>query len=99
MKELPPSELKNLGGALGLSYATLEKMTGFPEEMVAAWLRRKDYVLKRSGEPTWNTLASKLEEIGQTGAAEDIKTGKWHTNGQKQIPLENSSAGTYIQSS
>ena len=90
LKDLPPLELRNLGGALGLSYATLTKMTdhNLQHEMIAAWLRRQDYVLKRSGEPTLNSLASKLEEIGQTGLALDIKSGKWCEDPHKQIQSE-----------
>ena len=97
LKDLPPSELRNLGGALGLSYATLTKMADhdLPNKMVAAWLRREDYVLKRSGKPTWNTLANKLEEIGQTGLAEDIKSGKWCTDFREQIQSESSSVVTF----
>ena len=97
LKDLPPLELRNLGGALGLSYATLTKMTDrdLPNEMVAAWLRREDYVLKRSGEPTRNTLASKLEEIGQTGLAEDIKSRKRCTYFREQIQSENPSTVTF----
>lgn len=92
LKDLPPSELRNLGGALGLSYMTLAKMIDqdLPNKMVAAWLRRQDYVKKRSGEPTWSTLASKLEEIGQTGLAEDVKSRKWCRDFREQIQSESS---------
>ena len=67
-----PSVQRRLGGALGLLYPTLRKMTSFPDQMVAAWLNRQDEVLERTGEPTWSTLANALREIGQTGVAEDI---------------------------
>jgi hypothetical protein len=48
-------------------------MTSFPDEMVAAWLNRRDEVLQRSGEPAWSTLEDALRKIGQTGLAEDVK--------------------------
>ena len=68
-----PNTHKKLGGALGLLYPTLQKMTSFPDEVVAAWLNRQDNVLQHSGEPTWSTLEEALRKIGQTGLAEDIQ--------------------------
>ena len=68
-----PNVHKSLGGALGLLYPTLQKMTTFPDDVVAAWLNRQDEVLQHSGEPTWSTLEDALRKIGQTGLAEDVK--------------------------
>ena len=68
-----PNIHRRLGGALGLLYPTLQKMTSFPDEMVAAWLNRQDNVLQHSGEPTWSTLENALRKIGQTGLAENVK--------------------------
>ena len=62
-----------LGGALGLAYDILDKMKALPEEMVAAWLRREDFVMSMSGEPTWRTLVEALRKVGQEGTARDIE--------------------------
>lgn len=87
LKEVPSLDIKNLGGVLGLSYTKLEKMNEPLREMVAAWLRKEDYVAERSGEPSWKTLVCKLKQIGQNGVAESI-SAKWITS-------TNSSTGTY----
>lgn len=73
LKHLCPADLVELGGALGLSYTKcirFEKVGNF----VSSWLKREDNVLHQSGEPTWSKLAGALEEIGQTGIAQDIKS-------------------------
>ena len=61
-----------MGGALGLTYDILEKMKALPDDMVAAWLRREDYVITSSGEPTWRTLVKALRRVGQEGIAREI---------------------------
>ena len=61
-----------VGGALGLAYDKLRRMTKFPDEMVAAWLRREDIVMNVSGRPTWRTLVEALRRVGQEGIARDI---------------------------
>ena len=76
LKNLSSADIQRLGEALGLLYPTLQKMSSFPDEMVAAWLNRQDNVLSCSGEPTWSTLEDALRKIGQTGLAEDVKTEK-----------------------
>jgi hypothetical protein len=48
-------------------------MKSLPEDMVAAWLRREDYVLNVSGEPTWRSLVQALKMVGQGGIAKDIE--------------------------
>ena len=48
---------------------------------MAAWLRRQDDVLKRTGEPTWLTLIHALKDIGQNGVAEDILKEKIQHHG------------------
>ena len=98
LKDLTSSQLRTLGCALGLSYSRLERMTqsDLPNEMIAAWLRREDDVPERSGQPTWNTLACKLKDIGQTGKSDDI-TQKWR---QEHVSSANSSVqGTCMQTS
>ena len=62
-----------MGGALGLSYSKLRKMTKYADDMVAAWLRREDFVRSMSGEPTWRTLVEALRKVGQEGIASDIE--------------------------
>ena len=59
-----------MGGALGLTYDILEKMKILPDEMVAGWLRREDYV---SEDPTWRALITALRRVGQAGVAETIE--------------------------
>ena len=75
--DMDNEQLINLGGALGLRYTTLGRMKTLPNEMVAAWLRREEGVLKRSGEPTYERLAEALEEMDQTGLAKDIREQKY----------------------
>ena len=58
-----------MGGALGLAYDIIEKMKELPEDMVAAWLRKEDYVRE---EPTWNSLVKALKSVGQAGIAQKI---------------------------
>ena len=58
-----------MGGALGASYSKLHKMTKYPDDMVAAWLRREDFVMSMSGEPTWRTLVEALKKVGQERTA------------------------------
>ena len=65
-----------MGGALGLAYDVLEKMRSYPDDMVAAWLRKEDYVIRMSGEPTWRTLVDALRKVGQEGTARDIETAE-----------------------
>ena len=81
LKTLSDRELRDLGGALGLAYPNLLKMTQLPHEMVAAWLNRQDDVLTRGGEPTWKGLAEALKKVGQTGVAEDIRRTKCQDSG------------------
>lgn len=88
LKELPSLDIKNLGCALGLSYTKLEKMKDPLNDTIAAWLRKEDYVLKRSGKPSWKTLVCKLKEIGQNGIAEMI-------NAKELVSSANSSTGTH----
>jgi hypothetical protein len=71
-------------------YPTLQKMTSFPDEVVAAWLNRQDEVLQHSGEPTWSTLEDALRKIGQTGLAEDVKL-KGKSKGMRYITSHASS--------
>jgi hypothetical protein len=62
LENLDPDKLRDLGGALGLRYPKLRRMTNILDEMTAAWLNKEDNVLGKSGEPTWNGLAEALEK-------------------------------------
>ena len=73
LQDLNDQQLRNVGGALGLSYSIMGKMSTLPEDMVAAWLRREDFVMSMSGEPTWKTLVEALKKVGQGGIAGDIE--------------------------
>ena len=73
LQDLDNDHIIDVGGALGLSFSKLRKMTKYPDDMVAAWLRREDYVMNSSGEPTWRTLMEALRKVGQEGIARDIE--------------------------
>lgn len=47
---------------------------------MAAWLRREDNVLERSCEPTWVSLANRLQKIGQRGVAKNIEDDLLQSN-------------------
>ena len=59
---LDEDQILSVGGALGLAYNVLKKMKSLPGDMVAAWLRKEDFV---SEEPTWRTLIEALKRVGQ----------------------------------
>ena len=65
----------DLGGALGLYYPHLRKMSPLLKEMVAAWLNREDNVLSASGDPSWASLIKALQDINQAGIAKKIAEG------------------------
>ena len=73
LQELNEHQIRRVGGALGVVYDVLEKMNVYPDDMVAAWLRREDYVLSMSGEPTWKSLVQALRKVGQGGVAKKIE--------------------------
>ena len=79
LQKLDKQHIRNVGGALGLSYSSMEKMSSYPNEMVAAWLRREDFVMSMSGEPTWRTLIQALRKVGQEGTARDIEKAEFET--------------------
>lgn len=75
LRDLGSDELMDLGGALGLRYPNLKRMTPLISEMVAAWLKREDNVIAVSGPPSWANLTQALRDIGQNGIANTIETG------------------------
>ena len=75
LKDLDKNNLISLGGALGLFYPKLKEMEPLREDMVAAWLKKEDFVSEKSGEPSWESLTTALEKISQTGLADHITQG------------------------
>ena len=71
--QLSNEDLIELGGALGLYYTHLRKMSPVLDEMVKAWLNREDGV---DGEPSWASLIKALRDIHKAGTATDIEKGK-----------------------
>ena len=88
LKNLDSDKLRDLGGALGLLYPNLKRMTNTLDDMTAAWLNKEDNVLHRSGKPTWSRLVEALENIGQVGIAEDIKNEKCSNETEQEIPTK-----------
>lgn len=73
LKHLDLPDLVQLGGALGISHNKCKRFSNVGD-FVSSWLKREDKVLDQSGEPTWSKLADALEEIGQKGIAQDIRS-------------------------
>ena len=73
LKLLDDNLIRSVGGALGLAFNVLQKMKSLPEDMVAAWLRKEEYV---SEDPTWRTLIKALRRVGQTGIADTIENDR-----------------------
>jgi len=74
------TDVYNLGLVLGLSQhkvKTKKDSDTFLDDVITAWLRREDQVIKR-GEPSWTVLVSALKHrrIGQTGIACNIAKDK-----------------------
>lgn len=76
LESLSEEIVVQLGGVLGLSYNKFQKMKTYPDDMVAAWLRREDGVLTKSGEPSWRMLVKALRTIHQEGIARNIEKGE-----------------------
>ena len=75
IQELDNEEITRLGTALGLNYAKLCRKSSNPNyymEFIEAWRRQEDNVNKTSGEPSWESLAWGLGEIGQNGIKKRI---------------------------
>ena len=69
LENLDKKGVIKLGTALGLSFIKLMKMEMFPDEMVASWLRGDDDVNKKSGPPSWESLATALDKTRHTDIA------------------------------
>ena len=66
-------QIRTLGGAFGLEFPKVSRMTTPLVEVIAAWLRGEDNV---SEPPTWKSLVKALREIGQNGIADKIEKEK-----------------------
>ena len=73
LHQIGNTEICRLGAALGLDWSSLKKMKDLPEDMVHAWLLRKDDVIKKSGNPTWSSLVVALRKVGHNGIAQTIE--------------------------
>ena len=79
-KQFTSTHWKELGLQLGLYMPTLDeiddKCRGNPrkclQECLAAWLRKEDKVTSKGG-PTWTSLATALDKIGEHKVASDIR--------------------------
>ena len=76
LRDLGRDELIDLGVELGLRYPNIQLMTSLKNEMVTAWLKSEDNVVRISGPPSWASLAGALRNINQNGIANTIDTGK-----------------------
>ena len=75
LRDLGNEQLLEVGGALGLRYARMKRMTSLMSEMVAAWLNGEDDVLTISGPPSWASLIKALHDVGLNGVALAINAG------------------------
>ena len=48
-------------------------ITDLTGEMVVAWLKQEDNVIKISGKPSWSSLMKSLEEHGHNGIIAKMK--------------------------
>ena len=71
LEDLDSEEVIRLGVSLGLSFSKLKRMTMFPEDAIAAWLRGDDDVRKTS----WASLAQALSDKKHTNIAGRIREG------------------------
>ena len=65
----------DVGKALGVHHLTLKKMMSsptFPDDVIAAWIRKQDQVKS----VTWKSLVSALRSVGQNGIADKIEQEK-----------------------
>ena len=76
LEDLNNDEVMKLGTALGLDFNKLKRMTSLPYDMVEAWLRGDYDVIKTSGPPSWESLATALNKTGHTKIAITIRRGK-----------------------
>ncbi len=77
LEDLSIGDKINIGAGLGLTYETLRKKSTekFHEEMVKAWLLKKDSVAT-VGIPTWKSLIAVLQEKNFTHVINRIHKGQ-----------------------
>ncbi len=75
--DLGNEELMALGGALGLYYPHMKRMSpsSFMGDMLAAWLNKEDNVMAASGDPSRASLIKALKCIEKHGIAQEISQG------------------------
>ena len=80
---LSQQNILDLGMVLGISYPNLKdyKQSApqqFLYEVVAAWLRKQDFVIEKGRTPTWHNLVKALRDdtVRQNGIADDISKDK-----------------------
>ena len=82
---LSQDNIFDLGLALGISYTSLsdyqESVSSVKQllrKVIAAWLRKQDYVEERGRIPTWENLVKALrdEQVRQNGIASTISKEK-----------------------
>lgn len=72
LHDMDTKQLRSLGLAFGLHHPNISKMEHFPNDLVAAWLRREENVCLQCP-PSWRNLVKALEEINQIGIATDVR--------------------------
>ena len=80
LTEIGKAEILKLGLVLGLSHHKIKALKDsdtFLSDVIAAWLRKEDYV-KKKGEPSWSTLVNALKHctVKQEGIANKIAVDK-----------------------
>ena len=71
-------QLRDIFRDLALANATLQEhyqdygVNEYAEDLLKAWINKRDGVLKKGG-PTWENLKRALTEKGHNGAVEEIK--------------------------
>jgi len=78
--EFNETQIYHLGLVLGLRYTTMVEIKQSPtfrDDMIAAWLAKKDDVGKKGG-PTWRNLANAMrhKRLTQNGLADRIASDK-----------------------
>ena len=77
VKYLQKEELRDIFRELGLANAILQNhfkdygLNEYAEDLLKAWINKRDGVLKKGG-PTWENLKTALTEKGHNGAVEEI---------------------------
>ena len=83
LKLFPKDKWKDFGLKAGLYAPTLSAIEGDCDKCfkrcLSLWLERADNV-DGKGEPTWQSLADIMEEMGNKNIADEIRIGKGQNN-------------------